>query len=35
MDAMETTRTIESTLWWSGPPTRWANWASVPVIIER
>jgi hypothetical protein len=27
--------TLESAIWWSGPPTRWATWASVPVIIER
>lgn len=34
-DGAGATRTIESTLWWSGPPARWATWASVPVIIER
>lgn len=27
--------TIESLLWWSGSPTQWARWASVPVVVER
>lgn len=28
-------RTVDSALWWSGSPTQWARWSSVPVIIER
>lgn len=27
--------TIESMLWWSGSPTQWARWASVPIVVER
>lgn len=27
--------TLESVLWWSGSPTQWARWASIPVVIER
>lgn len=27
--------TLDSVLWWSGSPARWARWVRIPVVIER
>jgi hypothetical protein len=35
LDTPTAEATIDSALWWTGTPRRWAAWAAVPVIIER